>query len=362
MCYIDPFRIVFGYDGREHGKVTVDSTDWPAADFEAQRAHLRSVAYRMLGSLNEADDAVQEAWLRLSRADAGDVRDLRAWLTTVVSRVCLDMLRSRATRRENSLDAHVPDPIVTRPGEDPAEHALLADSVGIALLVVLDTLAPAERLAFVLHDVFAVPFEQIGAILDRSPGAAKQLASRARHRLRTAPAHRAASAPGNAQAAGSPTGTASTGTEPAGPVSAGTVSDGTVSGGTVSAGPGDLARQWTIVDAFLAASREGDFEALLAILDPDIVLRADAGAGPLGPSVVIRGAREVIAQAERFASLNRFARPVLVNGGPGFLVVRNGEPLALMAATVQDDKITQMDILADPDRLGRLDLAGVLET
>jgi RNA polymerase sigma factor (sigma-70 family) len=332
--------------------VTVDSTDWPAADFEAQRAHLRSVAYRMLGSLNEADDAVQEAWLRLSRADTGDVRDLRAWLTTVVSRVCLDMLRSRATRREDSLDAHVPDPIVTRPGEDPAEHALLADSVGIALLVVLDTLAPAERLAFVLHDVFAVPFEQIGAILDRSPGAAKQLASRARHRLRTAPAHRAASAPGNAQAAGSPTGTASTGTEPA----------GTVSAGTVSVGPGDLARQWTIVDAFLAASREGDFEALLAILDPDIVLRADAGAGPFGPSVVIRGAREVIAQAQRFASLSRFARPVLVNGGPGFLVVRNGEPLALMAATVQGDKITEMDILADPDRLGRLDLAGVLET
>ena len=167
--------------------MTVDRTDWPAADFEAQRAHLRSVAYRMLGSLNEAEDAVQEAWLRLSRADTGDVRDLRAWLTTVVSRVCLDMLRSRATRREDSLEVHVPDPVVTRVDDDPAEHALLADSVGMALLVVLDTLPPAERLAFVLHDVFAVPFEQIGSILDRTPAAAKQLASRARHRLRSAP-------------------------------------------------------------------------------------------------------------------------------------------------------------------------------
>ena len=172
----------------------MDSTDWPAADFEAHRTHLRAVAYRMLGSLTDADDAVQEAWLRLSRADTGDVRDLRAWLTTVVSRVCLDMLRSRASRREDSLDVHVPDPIVTRVDDDPAEHAILADSVGIALLVVLDTLSPAERLAFVLHDVFAVPFEQIGPILDRSPVAAKQLASRARHRLRNAPSHAAPAA------------------------------------------------------------------------------------------------------------------------------------------------------------------------
>ena len=311
--------------------MTVDRTDWPAADFEAQRAHLRSVAYRMLGSLNEAEDAVQEAWLRLSRADTGDVRDLRAWLTTVVSRVCLDMLRSRATRREDSLEVHVPDPVVTRVDDDPAEQAILADSVGMALLVVLDTLLPAERLAFVLHDVFAVPFDQIGPILDRTPAAAKQLASRARHRLRSAPAHQGATAADGGPAAASPAGSA------------------------------DLARQWTVVDAFLAASREGDFEGLLAILDPDVVLRADAGEGPFGPSVLIRGAREVIAQAQRFASLGRYARPVLVNGAPGFLVVRDGESLALLAATVQNDKITEMDILADPVRLRQLDLVGLVE-
>ena len=310
----------------------METTDWPGADFEAHRAHLRSVAYRMLGSLNEADDAVQESWLRLSRADTGDVRDLRAWLTTVVSRVCLDMLRSRTTRREDSLDAHVPDPIVTRVDDDPAEHAILADSVGIALLVVLDTLPPAERLAFVLHDVFAVPFEQIGPILDRSPAAAKQLASRARHRLRTAPAHPVATSADAGPAAASPTGSA------------------------------DLARQWTVVDAFLAASQQGDFEGLLAILDPDVVLRADAGAGPFGPSEVVRGASAVIAQAQRFAPLGRFARPVLVNGGPGFIVVRDGEPLAVMALTVQDDKITEMDVLADPVRLSRLDLAGLADS
>ena len=309
--------------------MTVNTTDWPAADFEAHRVHLRSVAYRMLGSLNEADDAVQEAWLRLSRADTGDVRDLRAWLTTVVSRVCLDMLRSRSSRREDSLDVHLPDPIVTRVDDDPAEHAILADSVGIALLVVLDTLPPAERLAFVLHDVFAVPFDEIGPILDRSPAAAKQLASRARQRLRNAPAHQATSR-GSASAAAAP------------------------------GGSGDLARQWTVVDAFLAASREGDFEGLLAILDPDIVLRAEAGTGPFGPSVVVRGAREVIAQAQRFAPLGRFARPVLVNGAPGFLVVRDGEPLALMAVTVQDGKITEMDVLADPARLTALDLTAVI--
>jgi RNA polymerase sigma factor (sigma-70 family) len=322
--------------------VTVDSMKWPAADFEAHgfdehRAHLRSVAYRMLGSLNEADDAVQEAWLRLSRAETGDVRDMRAWLTTVVSRVCLDMLRARASRREDPLDVHVPDPIVTRAGDDPAEHALLADSVGIALLVVLDTLPPSERLAFVLHDVFAVPFEQIGPILDRSPGAAKQLASRARRRLRTGPANTAQANPA-----------------PAHPT---TTSGRSAPAAASSAGAGDLARQWTVVDAFLAASREGDFEALLAILDPEIVLRADAGAGPFGPSVLVRGAREVMAQAQRFAPLSRFARPVLVNGAPGFMVVRGGEPLAVLAVTVQDDRITELDILADPARLARLDLS-----
>jgi RNA polymerase sigma-70 factor (ECF subfamily) len=349
VCYLGPPRFVIGYDERERRKVTVNTSDWQAADFgahgfEEHRAHLRSVAYRMLGSLTESEDAVQEAWLRLSRADTGDVRDLRAWLTTVVSRVCLDMLRSRASRREDSLDADVylPDPIVTRVDDDPAEHAILADSVGIALLVVLDTLIPAERLAFVLHDVFAVPFEQIGPILDRSPAAAKQLASRARQRLRTAPAHPAARPA--ADRAGEPS--AGSPGEPA---------DGAAP--EVTAG---LGRQWAVVDAFLAASREGDFAGLLAILDPDVVLRADAGTGPFGPSTLVRGAREVIAQAQRFAPLGRFARPVLVNGGPGFLVVRDGEPLALMAVTVHDGRITEMDVLADPDRLARLDLTAVL--
>jgi RNA polymerase sigma-70 factor (ECF subfamily) len=309
-----------------------------ASGFEEHRAHLSSVAYRMLGSLTEAEDAVQETWLRLNRSGGADVRDMRAWLTTVVSRVCLDMLRSRATRREDSLDAdvHLPDPIVTPVGDDPAEQAILADSVGIALLVVLDTLSPGERLAFVLHDVFAVPFEQIGPILDRTPAAAKQLASRARQRLRTAPARYAADQAGEASAG--PLGEA-----------------GPAPGATA-----DLGRQWAVVDAFLAASREGDFARLLAILDPDVVLRADAGTGPFGPSTLVRGAHEVLAQAQRFAPLGRFARPVLVNGGPGFLVARDGEPIAVMAVTVRDGKIAEMDVLADPDRLARLDLTAVL--
>jgi RNA polymerase sigma factor (sigma-70 family) len=295
------------------GSTDSAGADWTAAQFQSHRTHLRAVAYRMLGSLTEADDAVQEAWLRLPRAGADDVRDLRAWLTTVVSRVCLDMLRARTARREDSLDAHVPDPIVTRPDDDPEGHALLADSIGLALLVVLDTLPPAERLAFVLHDIFAMPFEQIGSILDRSPAAAKQLASRARGRLRGA----------------------------ASPVT-------------------DPARQRQVVEAFQAASREGDFEALLALLDPDVVLRGDAGSSPLGPSQLVRGARNVVAQAQRFAPLGRFGRPVLINGAPGVLIAPNGQPLALVALTVQDGKITEIDILADPDRLSRLNLTDVL--
>jgi RNA polymerase sigma factor (sigma-70 family) len=298
----------------------VDS-DWPTAHFEELRPHLRSVAYRMLGSVSDADDAVQETWLRLSRSGGDDVRDLRAWLTTVVSRVCLDMLRSRAAHRAEPLDVHVPDPLVVTPVAvnpaegDPAEHAVLADSVGLALLVVLDTLAPAERLAFVLHDVFAVPFEQIGSILDRSPAAAKQLASRARQRVR---------------GAGTPTSAAS------------------------------LARQWEVVEAFFAAANDGDFEALLGLLDPDVVLRADAGASPLGPSQLIRGARDVVAQAQRFTPLGRYAHRVLVNGGPGALVVTQGKPLALASITVVNGKITELDFLADPDRLASLDLTAVL--
>ncbi len=293
----------------------MDTTDWPAAEFQAHRAHLRAVAYRMLGSLTEADDAVQEAWLRLSRTDADDVRNLRAWLTTVVSRVCLDMLRARTARREDPLDVHVPDPVVTSAADDPEQHALLADSVGLALLVVLDTLSPAERLAFVLHDIFAIPFEQIGPVLDRSPAAAKQLASRARRRLRGAPA---------------------------------------------GAAP-DPARQREAAEAFLAASRGDDFEGLLAVLDPDVVLRADAGAGPLGPSRLITGAVEVATQARRFAHLARFARPVLVNGTLGFIAAPDGQPLALVGFAVRDGKITEIDILADPERLSRLDLTGLLD-
>ena len=295
----------------------MNTTDWPAAEFQAHRAHLRAVAYRMLGSLTEADDAVQEAWLRLTGTDAagGDIRNLRAWLTTVVSRICLDMLRARTARREEPLDVYVPDPIVTPIQDDPEQHALLADSVGLALLVVLDTLSPAERLAFVLHDIFALPFEQIGPILDRSPAAAKQLASRARQRLRGAAAPAAA----------------------------------------------DPARQRQVADAFLAASRGDDFDGLLAVLDPDVVLRADAGTGgPLGPSRLIYGAADVATQAHRFAYLSRFAHQVLVNGALGFIVVQNGQLLAVIGVAIRDDKITEIDILADPERLSRLDLTGLI--
>jgi len=292
----------------------VDTPDWPTAEFQAHRPHLRAVAYRMLGSVTEADDAVQEAWLRLSRADASDVRNMRAWLTTVVSRVCLDMLRARTARREDPLDMHVPDPVVTPVHDDPEEHALLADSVGLALLVVLDTLSPAERLAFVLHDIFGVPFAQIGHILDRSAAAAKELASRARQRLH---------------------------------------------GADVPAET-DPGRQREVADAFLNAARGEDFEGLLAVLAPDVVLRADAGTGPLGPSRLIHGAPEVTAQVRLYTPLTRFARPVLVNGTPGFLVARDGQPLALIGMAIREDKITEIDILADPERLSRLDLTGLI--
>jgi len=294
----------------------VDGTDWLAAEFQAHRAHLRAVSYRMLGSLAEADDAVQETWLRLTTAGGDDVRNMRAWLTTVVSRICLDMLRARAARHEEPLDAHVPDPVVTPVEDDPEQHALLADSVGLALLVVLDTLSPAERLAFVLHDVFAVPFEEIGPVLDRSPAAAKQLASRARRRLRgaDAPARR---------------------------------------------GAADPARQREVAEAFLAAARGDDFDGLLAVLDPGVVLRADAGTGPFAPSRLISGAANVATEAHRFASLARMAQPVLVNGTPGFLVAHGGQPLALIGLAIRDGVITEIDILADPDRLGRLALAGL---
>jgi len=293
----------------------VDHADFAEAHFQEYRPQLRSVAYRMLGSLSEADDAVQETWLRLSRSDQSEVENWRGWLTTVVTRICLDMLRARSARREYPLDVHVPDPIVTPVEDDPEQHALLADSIGLALLVVLDTLSPAERIAFVLHDIFAVPYDQVGPMLDRSPAAAKQLASRARRRLRGSP-------------------------------SAGTAVD--------------PARQRAVADAFNSASRDGDFEGLLAVLDPDVVLRADTGDGPAWPSVLIRGAAEVAAQAERYASMARFAHPVLVNGAPGMLIAPNRKPFALIAIATRDDKITEIDILADPDRLSRMNLTALI--
>jgi RNA polymerase sigma factor (sigma-70 family) len=293
--------------------VSVDEAQWLAERFEQDRAHLRAVAYRLLGSLTEADDAVQEAWLRLSRSGASGVDNLTGWLTTVVGRVCLDMIRSRAARREQPLGVHVPDPIVSREDTaDPEYQALLADSVGLALLVVVQTLAPAERLAFVLHDMFAVPFDQIAAIIGRSPNAARLLASRARRRV---------------QAAAVP--------DP------------------------DLARQRQVIDAFFAASREGDFDALVALLDPDVVVRADYGATPPGASRQVRGAPAVAEQALSFSRLIPFAQPALVNGTAGIVVTRNGRPVTIMGFTVKHGRITEIDILADPARLRQLDLTAL---
>jgi RNA polymerase sigma factor (sigma-70 family) len=289
----------------------MDERDWLAERFEANRTHLRAVAYRMLGSVSDADDAVQEAWLRLSRSDTAEVENLRAWLTTVVARVCLDMLRSRRSRHEEPLGPHVPEPIVSREdGVDPEHEALLADSVGLALLVVLETLSPAERLAFVLHDMFGVPFDEIAPVVERSPAAARQLASRARRRVQ----------------------------------------------GAAPVPDADLARQREVVDAFLAAARGGDFEALVAVLDPDVVLRADRGALRPGASRVARGARAVAEQAMGYARLARFARPALVNGAAGVVVVPQGRPFAVIGFTVTRSRIAEIDILADPDRLGGLDL------
>ncbi|HVX44065.1 MAG TPA: sigma-70 family RNA polymerase sigma factor [Mycobacteriales bacterium] len=272
--------------------------------FERKRDHLRAVAYRMLGSAAEADDAVQEAWLRLNRSDVDGVDNLGGWLTTVVGRICLDMLRSRKARGEDSLDAHVPDPIVTLESDaDPEAEAVLADSVGLALLVVLDTLAPAERLAFVLHDMFGVPFDEIAPILGRSVAASKQLASRGRRRVR----------------------------------------------GAAPAPDADVVRQRRIVDAFLAAAREGDFEALVTLLDPEVVLRADTGTAG---SQVVRGAGSVVRQALRFSRLASTGRRVLVNGVPGLISVREGGRVgAVLAFSIVNGRITQLDILADPERL-----------
>ncbi len=288
----------------------MNDADWLAEQFEARRTQLRVVAYRMLGSLSEADDAVQESWLRLSRSDASSIDNLAAWLTTVVGRVCLDMLRARKSRREDPLDVHVPDPIVSAAsGVDPEQEALVADSVGLAMLVVLETLVPAERLAFVLHDMFAVPFDEIAAILGRSPAAAKQLASRARRRVQG-----------------------------------------------VETMPDDLSRQREVVDAFLAASRGGDFDALLALLDPDVVLRADFGAEPSGASKIIRGAQAVVGQARSFSQAGTSPQRALVNGAAGLVAMSGGRPFSVMGFTIRDGKIIEIDILADPVRLAKLDL------
>src|SRR5829696_2986539 len=290
----------------------MDERDWLAQRFQEHRPHLRAVAYRMLGSTSEADDALQEAWIRLSRSNAGEIDNLEAWLLTVVGRVALNMLRSRKRRGEEPLDAqHLPDPIVDRAdgGIDPEHEALLADSVGLALLVVLETLTPAERLAYVLHDMFSVPFEEIGAILERSPEAARQLASRGRRRIRSA--H---TTPHHADAA---------------------------------------AHQEEVVEAFLAAARDGDFDALLAVLDPDIVERVDTGSGTI---VEVRGAlnvaRRAMAASQRDGLVGRRA---LINGAPGWVSVLDGELFAIAALTVHNGRITTMDILLDPARLTRLD-------
>jgi RNA polymerase sigma factor (sigma-70 family) len=284
--------------------------NWLAERFEEHRGRLRAMAYRMLGSVNGADDAVQETWLRLSRSDADAIENFGGWLTTVTARVCLSMLRYRNTRREESFDVHVPDPVVHREDmTDPEQEALLADSVGLALLVVLDTLSPAERLAFVLHDMFAVPFEDIASIAGRTTEATRQLASRARRRVQ-----RIAKVP-----------------------------------------DADPVRRRHAVEAFLTAARSGDFDALVAVLDPDVVLRADAGAGRPGTALV-RGAVAVASNAVRFSALAPLAQPVLVNGAPGFVVVRDGAPVTVMAFTVVDGKIAEIDVIGDRERLDRLNI------
>jgi RNA polymerase sigma-70 factor (ECF subfamily) len=282
----------------------VDGNEWLAARFEDHRAHLRGVALRMLGSLGDVDDAVQEAWLRLSRSDVSDVRDLGRWLTTVVARVCRDMLRSRTARREHPLD---PAEVGTSRENDPAYEAVLNDSVGLALLVVLDTLDPAERLAFVLHDVFAVPYAEIAPLVDRSPAATKMLASRARRRVRHAD-----------------------------PIT----------------GADDL-RQRAVVRAFLAASRDGDFEALLALLDPDVVFRADDTARQAGAPADLRGSRAV---ATRFAGHARGTRLALIDGTVGAVWTFRGTPRGVFRFTLADGRITAIELVGDPDHLARLEL------
>ena len=288
--------------------------DWLAEQFEQQRGRLRAVAYRMLGSVSEADDAVQEAWLRLSGSQADEIENLAGWLTTVVARVALNMLRSRAVRREEPLSPHLPDPILDRAdGVDPEHEALLADSVGLALLVVLETLSPPERLAFVLHDMFGVPFEEIAPLVDRSPQAARQLASRARRRVRARP----------------------------------TTPDVDVRG------------QYEVIGAFMAAARDGDFDALVATLDPDVVLRADGGAALAALSAEVHGAAAVAAQATLWSQVELGFQPALVNGAAGMVVTRDGAVFTVVSVIIRSGKIAELDFLADPERLARLNLAGL---
>ncbi|MEU7895242.1 sigma-70 family RNA polymerase sigma factor [Nonomuraea sp. NPDC049152] len=280
--------------------------------FEVHRPQLQAVAYRMLGSLSEADDAVQDAWLRLNRADTSDVENLGAWLTTVVARLCLNMLRSREHRREEPFDIQVSDPVISRDsGGDPEREALMADSVGVALLVVLDTLPPAERLAFVLHDMFAVPFDEIAPMLERSPAATRQLASRARRRVK----------------------------------------------GVTPAPDADVTRRRRIVDAFLAATRGGDFEALIALLHPDVVLRADKAVVPTPQPIVVRGAQPVAKGA--MAALERawFTGPAMVDGAVGLAMAPHGRLRVVLSFTIIEGMITEIDVIAEPDRLSQLDLA-----
>jgi RNA polymerase sigma factor (sigma-70 family) len=289
----------------------VDEHDWLADRFEDNRSRLWSMAYRMLGSLTEADDAVQEAWLRLSRSGADGIENPDAWLTTIISRVCLNMLRSRGSRHEEPVGAHVPDPLVTREhGTDPEDDALLADSVGQALHVVLQTLSPPERLAFVLHDMFAVPFADVARLVERSPDATRQLASRARRRVQ----------------------------------------------GATAVPHADLNHQKHVLDAFFKAARAGDFEALLAVLDPDIVVRSDGGALRPELSMVVRGATGVARRAAAFSRREARLHPVLVNGGAGVVATLDGRPFSIMGFTIAGGRIVTVDILADPERIARLDL------
>jgi RNA polymerase sigma-70 factor (ECF subfamily) len=292
----------------------MDERDFLAERFEEHRTHLRAVAYRMLGSLTEADDAVQEAWLRLARSEAAAIDNLGGWLTTVVGRVCLDMLRSRKLRGETPLETRLPDPVVSEPATDPEQQALIADSIGLALLVVLESLTPPERLAFVLHDMFGLPFEEIAPVIDRTPVAARKLASRARRR---------------------------------------------VQGGAPEADPDPVAQR-RAVDAFLTAARGGDFDALVAVLDPDVVLRVDGGKALPGGMRVLRGRDAVAGQAATFQRMatETTSRPALVNGVSGLVNTRDGELFSVMSFTVAHGKITAIEILSDPDRLAALDLTG----